>query len=406
MGGNREAGGGASAPERARRVLLAWEQGFGFGHTVRLRFIADALRREGIEVSAAVTDLELAAPLAEIGVPLVQAPRWPRPQPRPGDEVPASATLTDSLAAFGLRDGDSVRPVLAGWGEILDAARPDVVVCDYAPLATVAARGRARVMQLSTAYCLPPAHLETLPLLHSFAPPRHSDAEVVDVVSRSLIAQGLTPIERIGDLFAGDDVFVASWPVLDPYVELRRSPPEGRLEGSTAIDPRPDAEGIFAYLHPETVSRSDVLETLCTLGPRLEAHLPLLPAPLAARLEAAGVRLHRQRVPMEETLSRVRMIVHQGSAGVAADALLAGRPQFALGLHIEHYLNGEALTAAGVGRNARLFHPAVRLDAGQILAVLEDEDLALVADAVGRAHRAALLEPPLELWLKRCRALL
>lgn len=391
---------------RRRRVLLAWEQGRGFGHTTRLALIAAALRHAGLDVVAAVRDLTLAAPLVRAGVPLVPAPAWARPAPRPGDDIPASATLTDALAHFGLRDPASVRPALAGWRVILDHARPDLVICDYAPLATLAARGRTRVIQAANAFCLPPAHLHAMPLFHTYAPPRHTDAELLAVLNRCLEQEGLRPMERIGELFGGDDAFVASFALLDPFADLRPAPAEGPLTTAPPRPPEPGADGIFAYLHPETAGRADVAAALCALGPRLEAYLPLAPPAVTAPLRTAGVRLHERPAPIEDTLARVRMIVHQGSAGVASDALIAGIPQFAMGLHIEHYLNGQALTAAGVGRSVRLFDPAYRLEVGEILAVLEDADMALVAAAAGRMHRAEMAPPPMERLVARCLALL
>lgn len=391
---------------RPRRVLLAWEQGAGFGHSVRLATIGAELMRENVEVVAAVRQFDLATPLTARRIPLLQAPPWPLPPPRPGDEVPASATLTESLAAFGLRDAEGVRTVLAGWKALLDATSPDLVICDYAPLAALAARGRARVMQTGSAFYLPPAHLEAMPLFHGFAPVRHGDGELLATLNTALDAEGLAPMTRIGDLFGGDDCFVASFALLDPHIDLRLEPPLGPLASQPPVPPRPDAAGLFAYLHPDVVAREDVCDTLCRLGPLVEAYLPLAPSQVSARLAAAGVRLHAQPVAMGETLARVRMILHQGNAGVASDALIAGRPQFAMGLHVEHYLNGQALAAAGVARHALLFDPAYRLDPAQVLGALEDEDMALVADAAGDMHRAVLAERPLDQLMARCRALL
>ncbi|MFG1479467.1 hypothetical protein V5F53_12490 [Xanthobacter sp. V4C-4] len=396
----------AHASGRSRRVLLAWEQGLGFGHTTRLALIANALRQEGLDVVAAVRDRSLAAPLTEAGVPLLAAPAWARPAPRPGDDVAASATLTDSLAQFGLRDPASVRPALAAWRALLDHARPDLVICDYAPLATLAARGRAPVMQAANAFCLPPAHLDAMPLFHTYAPPRHHDGELLATLNGCLEAEGLAPMARIGDLFGGEAAFVASFPLLDPFADLRTTPAEGPLTTAPPRAPEPGATGIFCYLHPDVAGRADVTRALRTLGPLAEAYIPLMPPALGERLRAAGVRLHVRPVDIGETLARVRMIVHQGNAGVASDALIAGIPQFAMGQHVEHYLNGQALTAAGVGRHVQLFDPAYQLDAGEILAVLEDQDMALVAEAAGRMHRAHMACAPMDQLIARCRALL
>lgn len=395
-----------SLSSRPRRVMMAWEQGLGFGHTTRLRLLAEPLRAQGVEVVAVVRDLALARPLREAGIRLRQAPPWAAPAPQAGDEVPASATLTDALAAFGLRDADSVRPVLAGWRAILDEEQPDLVVCDYAPLATCAARGRARILQTGSAVYLPPAHLEALPLLHDFAPPRHDDAALFDHLNRCLAAEDLPRMQRIGDLFGGDDCFIASFPLLDPYVDLRRRDADGPILTGSWQPQRPDAAGIFAYLHPDVATRPAVLACLKALGPLLEIYVPDMPPALREELEQAGARLHLRPAPIGATLAGVRMIVHQGNAGVATDALLAGIPQFAMGLHVEHHLNASALTAAGLGRHVNLFDPASRLAADDLLAVLADADMAMLATAAAEMHRPLLARSPLELLVARSLALL
>lgn len=392
---------------RTRRVLLAWEQGAGFGHTIQLARLGQRLMAAGAEVVGVVRYLRNAGPMADVGIRLIEAPAWPDPAPRPQDAVPASATLTDSLARTGLRDPDSVRPVLRAWRVILNAERPDLVVCDYAPLAGLAARGRCAVMQASTAYCLPPAELEAMPIFHTFAAPAHSDADVLCAVNAALAAEGLATIDRIGGLFGGDDAFVRSFPLLDPYADLRAVEAEGPVMEGAMREIEPGARTIFAYLHTDVAARPDVAAALMALAPRLEIHVPGVDASWLAPLAAAGAVVHPRPVPMADALARSRLLLHQGSAGVAADALAAGVPQFTLSVHVEHYLNGEALAAAGVSRNVPLFDPTARVEADAIRAMLADEDALMLAAAAGRMHRAQLERAdPLDLLTRRCLSLL
>lgn len=390
-----------------RRVLLTWEQGAGFGHTIQLARLGRRLADAGVEVVAAVRHLQNAGPLIEAGIRLIQAPPWPAPAPRPGDHIPASATLTDSLARVGLRDPDSVRPVLRAWLDMLDAERPDLMVCDYAPLAGLAARGRCPVMQASTAYCLPPADLEAMPVFHDFMPSQHTDDEVVAAVNTALAQTGLAPIDRIGALFTGDDAFVRSFQLLDPYADLRSRQAEGPVMAETMRETSPGTRTIFAYIHTDVAARPDVAAVLMALAPRLEIYVPGVDPSWLAPLSAAGATVHGRPVSMAEAMARSRLLIHQGSAGVAADALAAGVPQVTFSVHVEHWLNGEALAAAGLSRNFPLFHPNARIALEPVLAALEDRDMALVAAAAGRVHRAELAaRDPLDALTERCRALL
>ncbi len=391
---------------RRKRVLLAWERGLGFGHSTHLARIGRRLAGQDVEVVAAVPHRTLSAPLETAGIPLLDAPAWPAPSPRPDDHIPASATLTDGLAAMGLRDADCVRAVLRGWRALLDTVQPDLVVCNYAPLAGVAARGRARVMRSGTAYYTPPDHFEAMPFMVPAATPRHRDAETLAAVNAALDAEGLAPLPRIGALFASDDAFVATFPLLDFYADHRSRDAEGPLFDEMPLPQRRDARGIFGYLHPELVAQTRVLETLCGLGTKLALRSPGLPPDMAQRLTAAGVRLHRDAVRVAPTIAGARLVLHQGSAGMAADALAAGVPQMTLCVHIEHHLNGSALAAAGLGRHVGLPDPAARLDADLVRDAMADEDLAFVAAAAGRIHRQTLEDWPLDRLTARCRALL
>lgn len=387
---------------QAPRVLLTWELGLGFGHAVPLSRIGRRLAAAGMEVVAAVPDAALAAPLATAGIALLAAPAWATP-PRSTH----SATLTDSLAQWGLMDEARVGAALAAWRALLDQVRPDLVVCDYAPLAALAARGRAKVMQTGTGYCLPPAHLDTLPRLHALAPPRHTDANLLAAVNRALDGAGMAPLGRIGALFDGDDVFVSTFPVLDPYADHRARQAEGPLLEAPPRPAAPGARSIFAYLHKEVVDRPDVREALCALGGQLEIYAPRAGEDLLAALRQAGARVHAAPQTLADVLARTGLVLHQGSAGMAAEGLAAGVPQFTLGWQVEQYLNGAALAAAGLARARELFDPAFRLRADDISQFARDADAAFIAEAAGRIHRADLeAADPLDTLTRRCRALL
>lgn len=388
----------------SRRVLLAWELGVGYGHSVKLARIGSRLAAAGHEVVAACSRPYFATPMVKSGFPVLEAPET---TPAGHKMRPASATLTDSLAQAGLLDDRAMGRALAGWRAILDQVRPDLVILDYAPMATLAARGRARMIQSGVGFCQPPQHLTAFPLLHTFMPPEARDEDLLAAANRALAAEGLDPIDRVGALFQGDDVFVTTFQLLDPYADLRVRPAEGPLVIEPMRERRNDAAGIFAYLHLDVVSRPDVLAALRVLGPMLEIYAPGAPPEIAGALRLAGARVHGEPQRLSAVLARTRLVLHQGSAGVAADALAAGVPQYTLCQHVEHYLNGEAVAAAGVARNRLLFDPGYVPDPTDILAFAEDEDAAHVALAAGRMHRAILEErPPLDHLVERCLALL
>lgn len=391
---------------RRRRALLTWEQGAGRGHIVAQTRIARHLLAHGVEVVAAVRDVPAFRELADISVRVIQAPPWAEREVfRPG-ETRSSVTLTDSFAQAGLGDLEVVRRVLGAWRGILDAETPDLVVADYSPLATVAARGRTPIFQHGVGYCLPPSHYARMPHLHALRTPIWREEEVLANLNRALEEMGQAPLTHFGQLFAGDDAFVSTFPLLDPYVDDRERDADGPLITEPVQEVREDAAGIFGYLHLSALTIAHVADGVEKLGSRLTLYAPNLPDHMARRFATAGVEVHLEPLPMAATLARKRLVLHQGSAGVAAEALAAGIPQYTLPTHVENFLNGEALQAAGVGRSVRLFDPAARLDPEHVLHVAHDPDMAMVAAAAGRMHRAMLEENPLSRLVARILALL
>src|SRR3954466_6845952 len=108
-----------------RRILLAWELGAGTGHISSLARIGARLMARGFHCSAAVKDVGAAAPLAKIGIDVLQAPLWKAPR--------SSATLGDGLGDAGLADPQRLRAMLAAWQRIIEQTAPDLVIADYAP---------------------------------------------------------------------------------------------------------------------------------------------------------------------------------------------------------------------------------------------------------------------------------
>src|SRR5262249_51401106 len=145
-----------------KTVLLAWELGAGFGHVVSLRNIAASLRPQGFRCVAAVQDVGSAAAIARDGIEVLQAPAW--------GPAKSSATLGDRLGDSGLADPQALQQLLTAWQRIFDETKPDLVIADYAPAASLVARGRVPLALAGTGYSLPPAEMRTFPLLHRIVP--------------------------------------------------------------------------------------------------------------------------------------------------------------------------------------------------------------------------------------------
>jgi uncharacterized protein DUF6065/EryCIII-like glycosyltransferase len=390
-----------------RTVLLAWELGRGFGHIVRLRRIAERLKRAGIRLVAAVPSVSAGAMLLDIGIETMQAPLWPgvgRGDPR--GRIRSSATLFDTFAGLGLADPVALTGVIAAWRALFALLRPDLVIADYAPGAMLASRGLVPLAAVGTGFYMVPPELERFPLLHRLAPPVWDEDKVLATVNEVLARFSSPPLDRAPAMYGCAATAVTSFPLLDPYRAERKTPADGPFLDVRPIPRRPDAGGIFCYLSRGFEIPDDVPEALAAVAPRLRLIAPDLDAGRATALKSAGATILPFLPNLAEELSGARLVVHFGGAGLAGEALTAGVPQLVLSRDIEKDLTGQALAEAGAGRMLMLHRPDVRLSSADIETLAADDTIATRAAELGEVLRAVLVEDPLASFERDCLKLL
>jgi hypothetical protein len=120
------------------RFLLSWEFGGGLGHAGRFKPLAQALMQRGHQVDLMLRDIvHTRALLADLDVRVLQAPVWLHQTV--GVPTP-TISLAEILMGNGYLQAGTLAGLVAGWQTVMDMLRPDVVVADYAPTATIAAR--------------------------------------------------------------------------------------------------------------------------------------------------------------------------------------------------------------------------------------------------------------------------
>ena len=374
-----------------KTVLFAWELGGGFGHIAGMRRYAARLAAHGVRMVAAVRNPGMARVLADLGVEVVQAPRWPEASfTRKQYAVTSSATLGDSLASAGLADAEALNDVLAKWIEIFKSTKPDLIVADYAPAAALVARGRVPLMLVGNGYTVPPADMTHFPLLHRTHAPVWDEMRLLTILNKAARGHGLVPLERLPQLFSADDYLVETFPLLDPYDLQRTTPVDGPAFDTAPIARRKNANAILVYLAPGYAIRRDIVRALIPVANKIQVYAPDLSFIQRKRLELAGAKVHRERLDLADALASARLAVHFGGSGLAAHALAAGVPQLVFSTHIEQELNGLALERAGVGTLVRSHDPDAAISSGIVLSVVNDAVLADRAAQSGEIHRAML----------------
>jgi hypothetical protein len=369
-------------------ILLAWELGSGLGHVMRLRRLSARMSRHGVRLIAAVKDPTAAQILAEQGVEVMQTPVWPAWSAIPQ----SSASMADSLAGYGFADEQTLRTLLTAWDRLLTSVKPDLVVADYAPAASLAARGRVPLTLVGNGFTLPPDDLKTFPLLHRVSAPIWPEATILDCVNKALKAIASKPIDRLPQIFSADYRSVQTFALLDPYRLCRSEPLAGPIVELIPTARQPDAESIFAYLRHDRHLGPSVVEVLLPFAKRLRIFAPGLSEGQLAELARRGAKVESSPPPLASVLPSACLLIHLGGTNAACEAIAAGVPQLVLSTDIEKDLNGRAIEQAGIGRLIKIHDPAATLSSDLIQHMMDDDRMAERSAGLGYRHRQQLLE--------------
>lgn len=346
------------------RVLIGWELGANRGHIVRLLHYHDALVAAGHEVSLALQRIDGAAREGRaVSGAVWQAPLWPRLIGSNAHRTAAAvATLGDILARVGLADPGALASLIGGWDRLLAAARPDLVVADYAPALLAAARGRVPSIAVGYGFDVPPAAMERFPSLSGEAA-LYDEAALLDRTNAELAAAGRAPLAALPELFAADHEIPAILAALDPYAAWRSAPVAAPALGGP-LPPISDGTGdeLFVYWPEHRVLTQGLWDGLRAAGVPVRLYMPGLDDVQAAQAEALGFAVERKSMKWDRIRARARVVLSHGGGGFVTMAMLVGVPQIVCHYDLEKRGNGEAAERLGVGKQA----PLHGLEGGQV----------------------------------------
>lgn len=390
-----------------KTVLFAWELGAGSGHLMNFRRLASRLRDRNVRLVAAVTRLDSISVLDDVITEIHRMPDWRATAADRTGRPASSATLNDILVGAGLADAARMQKALEAWDRLFRAIDPDLVIADFAPTGALAARHRIPLLMTGSGFTLPPHDMHAFPPLHESHAPVYSEEDTLAEINVALRKQGLQALDRLPQLFAGDDCLVHTLPLLDPYARYRRAPADGPLLDRAPRGREADARDVFVYLSDGVDVRSDVVAALRPIAGCLRIHAPSLADDARIDLARRGARIESQRVDIAALLPQCRLVVHLGGIGLAAEALLAGVPQFTLVTHVEQHLTGLALERAGAGRLFTAYDDAQTLPTHALADMLGAEPTVLRAADVGAHCRATFAaDAPFEKFERACTQLL
>ncbi len=373
------------------RVLLACEGGSGLGHVTNLRTVAAALGPafsfDGAHHHGQT--LQTLAPYCDAVFPC------------PGlwvDSGRASAGVTAASWCWGnfLEACGFTRPMFLGesvswWRRTMLLREIDLVVCDYAPRAQLAARTLGiPVVLTGTGYSVPPDGLVEFPAFMDRTARTVVDAQsIMDATNAICAIRGMRPLSRLPEFCDADVKLPVCIDLLDPYAGLRTGP---RLSRPSAFSGElaGGGEEVFVYLSNVAGDPPWLPEALADLGARVRVYAPWASAKVSALLASGGAIVEDNPVGPDLIAARSRLVVHYGQPGTTSMALAAALPQVALPQHYEQLTH--ARLAAATGAVAVVPRPELSRErfVAAIRGALGDDAMAAAARRVAPEVRAQM----------------
>jgi UDP:flavonoid glycosyltransferase YjiC (YdhE family) len=342
----------------APTALICWEIGAGFTHSQNLWGVIRQLRHRGMRCVIATADPRFETWFRSLGADVLQTYLWPAM--RSGVVLPTqrpNRVLSDVFANYAVSRESDLRAAIAHYDTVFALVKPDVVLCENAFGAMIAARGRFPVVVYGSTLLFIPPIVEG-----AFAPIDRHDPEpswpvdeVVDEMNLALAATARIPLQNPAEIFACDATIPFGPAAFDPYGDYRIGPVHGPhcpdLPAAMAATPSTE---VVVYLHDVTQMSAPIMDALAALQPAVRIYIPSLSAELRARFEAAGHRVESRMMPLRALAATAGLLVHQGGVTLTAASLALGIPQIILSRFYENGLAGRFVANAQLGATRRL----------------------------------------------------
>jgi rhamnosyltransferase subunit B len=346
------------------RALLAWEYGSGHTHVVNLLAVARKLRADGIDCLATLHDGFTNPDFQELGIPTVQNFVWPHARrfSNHDGERPYGG-FPDLLGNLGMAEPVAVEAVLRHYDGLFSLFDPDIVLCEQAYGAQLAARGRCPAIAFGFGQYLPPRMGRRLS--PGDQQTSWSEDEVLVGLNAGLARAGRTPLDDLAQLFDVDAVLPFGPAAFDLNTPWRLEPAlPVHVPGFSPGTRAGGGSEVFVYLHGFAIRRPNVIAALLTLERPIRAHVVDLNPDDRASLTAAGVAIEERPIPVPDLLQRTGCILHHGGVSLTAVALATGLPQVILSKQLDNRVAGEFVEREGLG----VHRPLAQATAGWIIA--------------------------------------
>ncbi len=342
-------------------ILCISELGAGAGHIAPLMAVARAIRASdpSVRITFAVHNPKFAqAMFGDAGFPILPCPI---DVDYSGTGLSNTGSYYEILAMYGFQRPDRLAASLTSWDTLLGVLKPDVILADHSPTVCLAARRRIPVALVGSGFTMPPCDLDAFPALHLGTSAPRGHGQMRDVINALLSKRGQPTLPSMPALLDTEFRGVFAIPETDPYGRLRKDQLLGSYNGMiTPLVPRDDGS-VFMYCGMAPPRLGKVVEAAVSLGRPLEAYVGPYQSAERQLLKGFGVTVHETIPDLSAVLERSSVIVSTAGAGLTQAAMMAGRAQLCLPIHMESDMNAERIVDLNCGLKVNLIKEADKL---------------------------------------------
>jgi hypothetical protein len=309
--------------------------------------IVRGLRARGVEPLLAVPDPDQALRLFG-----AEAPRVVRTVPLPlANGAPREFNShADILLQGGFADVAALSAAVDGWRALYRQERIECVVLDYAPVAQLAAWLMGlRMVTKSSAFAAPPVPLPALlpatPHIANLL--EASERELLGCVNQLVSTSGRPPLDSLAPWLLSSRLFltgISQLSLFDVTPDGGYLGPLGSLPATETVDwPDSGQTRVLCYLRWSRHTPA-LIQSLDRADRELVCAIPQAPEQWVQGLPRKRVRVFRSPIALLPLMRAADVIVSHASAGVACEALIAGKPQLFIPLDREKLLIAQRLT--------------------------------------------------------------
>ncbi|WP_028672113.1 glycosyltransferase [Saccharospirillum impatiens] len=339
-------------------IVGVWELGGHLGHLGRFAALVPQFIERGHRVTLLLRDLARVQHMEGLKqAAIMQAPLWmPRSKSAPAHPV----SMPEILQHYGYLSVPGLHGMVRAWSDTFEALQPDLLMCDLAPTALLAARDRSFVCtSIGSGYSIPPTNITPMPTFREVSPEVRSRSLVAEQkVSRVIEAvaekMGQPAINHVSELFNVDEAFLCTLPELDHYDRPQPARYWGLpTQAKGGVLPNWSGSGrrrVFAYVKPPGAHFDATIQALQQSGCEAEVYAPGISREALKRYASDTLKISAKPYDLVKTFETCDAVIcHAGHETVVA-ALVAGRPVVLIPLQMEQYAFARRVEAQGVGK--------------------------------------------------------